>query len=107
MINYPKDEYSPRSTTHPLNPPTGSPIPAAYEVDGVLDLDCETCDVPAGRWCEATGGGYLRIPHSSRLARAYRENNPRGREERERRREHLARHRREFVATWGGGRRGK
>ena len=52
MINYPKDEYEPRATTHPLNPPTGSPIPAAYEVDGVLDLDCETCDVPAGSWCE-------------------------------------------------------
>lgn len=60
---------------HGLHAP---PIDAAYEVDGAIGLDCPQCKAGPGEVCE-DGDKVCCIPHTPRLVRAFRENNPRGR----------------------------
>lgn len=60
---------------HGLHAP---PIDAAYEVDGAIGLECPKCKAGPGEVCE-DGDKVCCIPHTPRLVRAFRENNPRGR----------------------------
>lgn len=74
-----------------LYDPYGYAIAQAYGVDDALSLACVECGAEEGKWCvgRRRPGEESRVkksPHSSRLVRAYRQNNPVGRrrvEERE------------------------
>lgn len=79
----------------------GYVLEAAYRVDDAGHMDCPTCKARPGEVCE-DGEQIKKIPHTSRLAVAYRTNNPVGRREHESRRQHLSTHRRTFKPSWTG-----
>ena len=50
----------------------GTPVQAAYEIDGAGHLPCPTCHAKPGEWCENTRtGNSKKIPHASRLTAAW------------------------------------
>lgn len=77
----------------------GEPIAAAYEHDGAGYIHCPVCDADPGDACEQNGKA-LKIPHTKRLAIAYRENNPEGIRRRQEREQHLREHRKTYKPPW-------
>ena len=85
---------NPRARELPANVHIGGvgyAIPAAYEIDDVLHIQCE-CGAKPGEYC-THNGETKKIPHETRLATAWRLNNPEGRRLHQEREQHLARFR--------------
>lgn len=79
--------------------PVGRPVDAAYETDGAINLPCPTCHATPGEYCE-TPRGVAKIPHTQRLGQAWITNNPKGKQQHQRRQQHLAKHRKHFTSSW-------
>lgn len=45
----------------------GTPVTAAYEIDGALDRRCGKCNAQPGHWCTSPAGRDQKIPHLARL----------------------------------------
>lgn len=78
---------------------SGYAIEEAYTVNGAITLHCPECNAQPNQWCERAGQ-TLKIPHTPRLARAYRENHPLGKRRHVTREKHLAEHRRTYKPPW-------
>lgn len=51
---------------HTLNA-DGTPVTAAYHVDGALDRRCGKCNAQPGHWCTNPDGRDQKIPHLARM----------------------------------------
>lgn len=77
----------------------GYAVETAYQTNGVIGLRCEQCGARPDEVCERDGK-ILKIPHTPRLALAYRTNHPLGRKRHLARQQHLAEHRKTYQPTW-------
>lgn len=87
------DGGQPRSSMY------GDPIASAYEHDRAGYIPCPVCGADPGDACEQNDR-TLKIPHTTRLAIAYRENNPQGIREHQEREAHLREHRKTYRPPW-------